>query len=76
MLFFLILSFGCGDPEPKSDEDCVAFYDTCNAGCDLQCGTIYEKEAVDNAQSCDLGCIDSEEDPECVFSAGQCLFEE
>ena len=76
MLSSLLLFLACANPPPQSDEDCVSFYDTCNAGCDLQCGTIYEKEAIDNARSCDLGCIDSEDDPVCIFTEGQCLFEE
>ena len=76
MFLSLLFCFGCGDPEPESDADCVAFYDTCNAGCNLQCGTIYEKERVDKAPSCDLGCVDSEDDPECLFTEGQCLFGE
>ena len=73
MIFFWML-IGCGDPLPTSDADCVTFYDTCNAGCTLQCGTIYEKESVESAQSCDLGCVAPDEIPECILSEDTCAF--
>ena len=73
-MIFLWMVIGCANPKPTSDADCVTFYDTCNSGCTLQCGTIYEKEDIDNAQSCDLGCIEPEEIPECIFSKDTCEF--
>ena len=61
----------CG---PRSDADCVVYYDKCNSGCELQCGTAREAESV---ETCDLGCFDSGQpatDDDCVVRDGECTF--
>ena len=70
MLVWLMLS--C--MTPKSDSDCVVYYDKCNAGCELQCGSLQEAESV---EICDLGCMDSGEpvtDDECVLRDDECTW--
>ena len=73
-----LLSVGCGEKKPQSDDDCVVFYDTCNSACEPICGTIYEKEAVESGNICDLGCITdtAEEQLECSLVGETCQFVE
>ena len=77
-MFLMMFFLGCIESKPQSDEDCVTFVDTCNSGCDLICGSIYQKQEVENQQSCDLGCMESEDtaSPECVLVGEECQFED
>ena len=77
-MFLFLFFLSCSESKPQSDEDCVTFYDKCNSGCDLVCGSIYQKQDVESQQSCDLGCIESEDSasPECILVGEECQFED
>ena len=74
MLLFLSL-LACGGP--KSDADCITYYDTCESGCELICGSIDDADAA-NENVCDLACLDSggeESEPaQCVYADGECVW--
>ena len=55
MCWLIVFFLGC--VSEKEPPECITYYDTCNAGCDLQCGTTDEKEIVEKQDSCDLGCL-------------------
>ena len=75
-LFISWFSLGCEDPKPQTNEDCVVYYDKCNSGCDPICGTVAEKEAVESGEVCDLGCVDSGSQAECVLVDDACQWSE
>ena len=58
MIWIVLCWFGCSEPDVEVELECITFYDTCNAGCDLQCGSTLEKETIDQEGICDLGCIE------------------
>ena len=58
MILLVMSLFGCTEPEAEAELECITFYDKCNAGCDLQCGSTLEKEAIEADGICDLGCIE------------------
>lgn len=69
-MLMMLLALACG---PKSDSDCVAYTDTCNSGCEPQCGTTAD---ADLNETCDLGCFDTgaTTDDDCVLRDGECTW--
>ena len=77
-LLLSLLMFGCvNDPKPQDDDDCVAFFDKCEAGCEPLCGTTYDRDDVNSGETCDLGCEDSDLDSvACVLVEDTCQWAE
>ena len=71
MMTLMLFLLACG---PTSNEDCVVYYDKCNAGCEPQCGSQRDANAVERAGICDLGCMDSGSTDECVLRDGECTW--
>jgi len=72
-MFFLFVSFlACVNS--KEPVECITYYDTCNAACDLQCGSTADKEAIEREGVCDLGCIEDtgSEIAECILVEDTC----
>ena len=74
MLWLSVLLMGCVGSVEEEEIECVTFYDKCNSGCDLQCGSTAEKEAIEAEGICDLGCIeDTASTPEeCLLVDDSC----
>ena len=68
LIFFLL---ACG---PTSSDDCIVYYDKCNAGCDPQCGTQRDADDATRGGTCDLGCMDTGGTDECVLRDGECTW--
>lgn len=77
-MYMIFLLFACFERKPQSDEDCATFRDKCNSGCELICGSIDEKEKIENGDICDLGCMDSGalDVSDCILVDEVCQFAE
>ena len=74
MLLLLLTIWACDTP--KSDADCIVYYDKCSSGCTPLCGTEKDEKNANRGGSCDLGCIDSGEISDCVLVGDSCQWAE
>ena len=73
-----LIVFWVGCVSVKETTECITYYDTCNTGCELQCGTMNEKEAIEQEGSCDLGCLEDTgfTPDECILIESTCQWAE
>ena len=74
MIWIVLFLFGCSEPDVETELECITFYDKCNSGCDLQCGSTLEKETIEQEGICDLGCVEDSgfEVDDCILIDDTC----